>query len=185
MPMNRLLLLFVLVSQLMCGQVGIGTTAPNSKSILDIHGTDKGILIPRLTTAQMNAIASPPQSLMVFNVDVNLYYYYSTSSSSWMPVNVGSIKTITGNTYTLSEDDNGRILDFTSNSSIVLNVPGTLPVGFQVSITQAGTGQVEMVGTSGMVLNNRWGAKFTSGQWSKAGLEVRASSMAILSGDLK
>lgn len=183
--MRKIIFIAMLISQSIIAQVGIGTTSPDSKSILDVHGTDKGILIPRLTSGQMNAIASPPQSLMIFNTDVNLYYYYSTSSNSWMPVNVGSIVNVASTSYTLSANDNGRILDFTSSSTITLNVPNTLPVGFQVSITQAGTGQVNIVGTGGMMVNNRWDAKATSGQWAKAGIEVRATNVSIISGDLK
>lgn len=35
-------------------QVGIGTSTPNSATILDISSTDKGILIPRLTETERN-----------------------------------------------------------------------------------------------------------------------------------
>ena len=183
--MRTIIIMALLITESIVAQVGIGTTAPNSNSILDVYGTDKGILIPRLTSVQINAIASPPQSLMVYNTDVNLYYYYSSASNSWMPVNVGSIVNVSNTTYTLSASDNGRILDFTSNSNITLTVPNTLPVGFQVSITQAGTGQVVFVASGGMTINNRWGAKATSGQWAKAGIEVRATNVAVLSGDLR
>lgn len=178
-------LFFLLFTNFLFSQVGIGTTTPDVNSILDVTATDKGILIPRLTTAQINAIAIPTQSLMVFNSDVNLYYYYSTSSNAWMPINVGSIVRITGTTYTLSANDNGRILDFTANSNITLSIPNTLPVGFQVSITQAGTGQITLFGTGGMVISNRWGGTRSAGQWSKIGLEVRATNSCISSGDLR
>lgn len=183
--MKYSILLLLLCNTIAFSQVGIGTTTPNSNTMLDVTATDKGILIPRLTTAQINAIALPSQSLMVFNTDVNLYYYYSTSSNAWMPVNVGSIVTVTGTTYTLSATDNGRILDFTSNTAITLSVPNTLPVGFQVSITQAGTGQITLVGTGGMVINNRWGGTTSAGQWAKLGIEVRATGVCVSSGDLR
>ena len=183
--MKNIFLLLLLCSKVVVSQVGIGTTSPNTNSMLDVTATDKGILIPRLTTAQINAIALPSQSLMVFNTDVNLYYYYSTSSNAWMPVNVGSIVTVTGTTYTLTATDNGRILDFTSNTAITLSVPNTLPVGFQVSITQAGTGQITLVGTGGMVINNRWGGTRSAGQWAKLGIEVRATGVCVSSGDLR
>ena len=41
------------------GNVGIGTSTPNTSSILDITSTDKGFLIPRMTTSQRDAITSP------------------------------------------------------------------------------------------------------------------------------
>ena len=50
-------------------QVGIGTTTPNASSILDIESTNQGVLVPRLTTAQINAIANPETGLLVFNSD--------------------------------------------------------------------------------------------------------------------
>jgi hypothetical protein len=36
--------------------VGIGTSTPNQSSILDLTSTSKGILIPRMTTTERNAI---------------------------------------------------------------------------------------------------------------------------------
>ena len=177
-----LLLLFPLIS---FAQVGIGTTTPDLTSILDVAATNKGVLIPRLTTAQMNAIVSPSQSLIIYNADVNLYYYFSSASSAWMPINVGSIVTVTGTTYTLSAIDNGRIIDCTSATAVSITVPNTLPVGFQVSITQSGVGAVTVTASGGMVINNRWAGTGTSGQWAKIGLEVRDVNSAVLSGDVK
>ncbi|ULC60289.1 hypothetical protein MBM09_04690 [Flaviramulus sp. BrNp1-15] len=56
-------------------QVGIGTTNPDNSSILDIESTDKGILIPRLTTAQINAITNPAEGLLLFNSDENEFVF--------------------------------------------------------------------------------------------------------------
>jgi hypothetical protein len=183
--MKNFLFVFLFVSNLVLAQVGINTITPDSNSMLDVSATNKGILIPRLTTTQINAIVALVQSLMVFNTDVNLYYYFSTSSNAWMPVNVGSIVKVAGTSYTLTANDNGRIIDFSSNTAITLTVPNTLPTGFQVSITQAGTGQISIVGSGGMNVHNRWGASKTSGQWSKAGIEVRDVNIAVSSGDLR
>jgi hypothetical protein len=49
--------------------VGIGTTTPNASAALDITSTNKGVLIPRMTTAQRDAIASPALGLMIMNLD--------------------------------------------------------------------------------------------------------------------
>lgn len=183
--MKYTFLLVLMISTFSFGQVGIGTTNPDLTSILDVTANNKGILIPRLTSAQLNSIVSPPQSLMVYNTDVNLYYYYSSASSAWMPVNVGSIVNIPGTSYTLSAIDNGRVIDFSAATTVTLTVPNTLPVGFQVSITQSGLGNVILVGSGGMVINNRYSATQTNGRWSKIGLEVRAVNSSVLSGDAK
>ena len=49
--------------------VGIGTTEPAATAALDISSTSKGILIPRLNRSQRDAIASPPEGLMIFCTD--------------------------------------------------------------------------------------------------------------------
>jgi hypothetical protein len=49
--------------------VGIGTTNPDITAVLDMTSTTKGVLIPRLTTTERNAIAAPAEGLMVFCTD--------------------------------------------------------------------------------------------------------------------
>ncbi|MBL7723604.1 MAG: hypothetical protein JNK27_05620 [Chitinophagaceae bacterium] len=49
--------------------IGIGTTAPHASAALDITSTTKGLLIPRMTTAQRDAIVSPAVGLMILNLD--------------------------------------------------------------------------------------------------------------------
>lgn len=63
--------------------VGIGTITPNVKAILDIKATDKGVLFPRLTTAQRDAIANPPDGLHVFNTDDRCLNYYDSANAIW------------------------------------------------------------------------------------------------------
>jgi Flp pilus assembly pilin Flp len=50
-------------------QVGIGTTTPDASSILDVNSTSKGLLPPRMTAAQRNAISSPVAGLMIWCTD--------------------------------------------------------------------------------------------------------------------
>lgn len=57
-------------------QVGIGTATPNASSKLDITSTNSGLLIPRMTTAQRTAIALPATGLLVFDNDVNSFWFY-------------------------------------------------------------------------------------------------------------
>ncbi|MDV7186154.1 hypothetical protein R3X25_02580 [Lutibacter sp. TH_r2] len=63
-------------------QVGIGTVNPNASSMLDIHSTTKGLLIPRMTTAQKNAISSPAEGLMVYDTDLDKFNFYNNSTWS-------------------------------------------------------------------------------------------------------
>ena len=51
--------------------IGIGTNAPAPSAQLDISSTNKGFLIPRMTTAQRDLIANPATGLQIFNTDDN------------------------------------------------------------------------------------------------------------------
>ena len=50
-------------------QVGIGTTTPEASSALDITSTTGGLLVPRMTAAQRDAITTPSQGLIIFCTD--------------------------------------------------------------------------------------------------------------------
>ena len=54
------------------------------KAELRVYSTDKGVLIPRLTNAKMNAITLPATGLWVYNTTLHLFYFYD--SSTWNPV---------------------------------------------------------------------------------------------------
>lgn len=62
------------------GKVGIGTTSPDASAILDIASTSKGVVFPRMTSAQRTAISSPTTGLIVYQTDSTegLYIYKST-----------------------------------------------------------------------------------------------------------
>jgi hypothetical protein len=53
-----------------------GASADNS-AMLDIYSTSKGLLIPRMTTIQREAITSPATGLFVYDTDVKCLYYYN------------------------------------------------------------------------------------------------------------
>lgn len=58
-------------------QVGIGNTNPNSSSMLDVSSDSRGILIPRMTTVQRDAITSPPEGLNIYNLTTKTTDIYS------------------------------------------------------------------------------------------------------------
>ena len=59
-------------------QVAINTDGnnPDASAMLDVKSTEKGILIPRMTTAQRTGISSPAQGLMVYDTDLDAFYFY-------------------------------------------------------------------------------------------------------------
>lgn len=59
-----LLIIFTVSSN---AQIGIGTATPDASAILDIFSTTKGLLMPRMTTAQRLLIVNPAVGLTIFN----------------------------------------------------------------------------------------------------------------------
>ncbi|MEO0896443.1 MAG: SBBP repeat-containing protein [Bacteroidota bacterium] len=59
--------------------VGINANGanPDSSAILDMQSSTKGMLLPRMTTDQRNAIRKPAPGLMIYNLDDSCFNYYS------------------------------------------------------------------------------------------------------------
>ena len=53
------------------GRVGIGTNTPSTTAILDITSTTGGVLFPRMTTTQRDAISTPVDGLVIYNSTTN------------------------------------------------------------------------------------------------------------------
>src|SRR4051812_2917702 len=66
-------------------QVGIGTTTPNSSAMLHVESTTKGVLFPRMTTAQRTAIAAV-NGLIVFDTDSNSLFIYQPLPAGWKQI---------------------------------------------------------------------------------------------------
>lgn len=62
--------------------IGIGTATPNASAALDVTSTNKGMLIPRLTSAQRTAIASPATGLLVFDATTESFWF--KSATNWI-----------------------------------------------------------------------------------------------------
>jgi hypothetical protein len=62
------------------GSIGLGTTSPNASALLDITSTTKGVLFPRMTTTQKNAIATPAAGLVVYDSTTNKLCCYNGST---------------------------------------------------------------------------------------------------------
>ncbi len=62
---------------------GIGTSAPNVSALVEMVSTTGGLLIPRMTTAQRTAIATPANGLLVYDITINCLFYYNSALTSW------------------------------------------------------------------------------------------------------
>jgi hypothetical protein len=84
------------------GNVGIGTTAPDTSAVLDLSSTNKGLLIPRMTTTQRNAIALPANSLVIYNTTANRFEYNTGTPTApvWSPFISNAGWNLAGNSAT-------------------------------------------------------------------------------------
>ena len=87
----------VLLTATTYAQVGINTETPDASAALDITSTTGGLLVPRMTAAQRDAINPAATGLMIYQTDGKPGFYYY-NGSSWSEV--GAIeKTYTINTF--------------------------------------------------------------------------------------
>lgn len=94
-----------------------GTSAAHASASLDIQGTTKGLGIPRMTTAQMNAIASPTVGLTIYNRDSSGLCFYS-NTYGWRMLNFANFG---GSTPTLQQVlavPNGGVLNQDNNINV-------------------------------------------------------------------
>jgi hypothetical protein len=74
--------LLIVFSGLLAQSVGIGTQSPDTSAVLDLASTRKGVLIPRMTLAERNAIVQPAKALLVYQTDSIAGFYYNTGDAS-------------------------------------------------------------------------------------------------------
>jgi hypothetical protein len=65
--------------------VGIGTTTPDASAVLDIQSSNKGLLIPRMSSEQMRTINSPAAGLMVYQTGEKAGFYFF-NGKEWRPL---------------------------------------------------------------------------------------------------
>ncbi|PIF45511.1 hypothetical protein CLU96_2520 [Chryseobacterium sp. 52] len=72
--MKRIILGFLLLSQLSFSQVGIMTSTPHPSALLELYSSNKGLLVPKiaLTNSQDKiTIPNPAEGLLVFNINTS------------------------------------------------------------------------------------------------------------------
>ncbi|MCB0574288.1 MAG: hypothetical protein KDC61_06960, partial [Saprospiraceae bacterium] len=90
-------------------------SAPDPSAMLDVKSSDKGMLVPRMTTAQRAAIANPATGLLVFDTDTESFWY--RDSGAW--VNLIAGWTLTGNAGTV---DGTNFIGTTDNVALDFRV---------------------------------------------------------------
>lgn len=66
--------------------IGIGTSAPDQSALLDLQSTNKGLLLPRMSSTQRNNIPAPATGLLIFDTDKGVIYMFD--GAEWLPLAV-------------------------------------------------------------------------------------------------
>jgi len=115
------------------GQVGINTDnePPDPSAMLDVSSDSLGILIPRMTEAQRDAISSPATGLMIYQTDGTAGFYYYNGSD-----------------WTASASTTYSVGDF-AHGGIIFWVDETVQHGLVCAKTDQSTGVRWYAGTDG------------------------------------
>ncbi|TGE20330.1 hypothetical protein E5K00_20205 [Hymenobacter aquaticus] len=129
--------------------VGIGTTTPNSKAVLDIvaPNNNQGLLIPRLDSVQRVGIINPPDGLMVFQKNGRQGLWYALGGQ-WLFVpdrlrggdNLGNhtaTRNINLGTYKIVGNGGTAGVGVSSKGGLDLGATGNVLVGTQAGASLA------------------------------------------------
>jgi hypothetical protein len=104
---------FLLLNLALYAQVGVNTTTPDPSSMLDIASINKGVLVPRVslanvTTTMLDGTNTAATGLLIWNTNAatvggNGVGFYFFNGTQWIPIT----QTITGNTLDQSYDQGG------------------------------------------------------------------------------
>jgi hypothetical protein len=80
---SSVLLLLLVLAKAQSVAINTDGSTADSSAILDVKSTNKGVLIPRVTLNQKNAIASPATGLLVFQTNSTKGFYFY-NGSAWV-----------------------------------------------------------------------------------------------------
>ena len=116
-------------------QVAINSdgTSPDSSAMLDITSNSKGILLPRMTTSERDAISNPVQGLLIYNTDDDCFNYYT--GTDWYK-DCGRDLTLDTRSLSISnvggtgnDEGNGIAVDGNGNILVAAEIDGTATIG--------------------------------------------------------
>src|SRR6056297_2662015 len=123
-----------------------GTNA-HASAMLDVKSSSSGILIPRMTQAQRNAISSPATSLLIYQTDNTPGYYY-WDGSAWVQLFMGEEidPTWDGDANTTSDiGRTGKVGIGTTSPSVPLYVDASSQNGSAMIVDRYASGGVASI----------------------------------------
>ena len=78
--MQKIILLCLIITaaqNVQAQNTGINTASPGTSAVLEVYATDKGLLMPRLSTILMNAIYKPATGPAVYNTESASFCVYT------------------------------------------------------------------------------------------------------------
>ncbi len=87
---NALIIVLLIMATISQGQVAVNQDGSNAdpSAMFDVKSANKGVLIPRLSSTQRDAISNPATGLLVFVTTDSTYYFYQ--GNSWQKVGIAS-----------------------------------------------------------------------------------------------
>ncbi|MCX6268330.1 MAG: hypothetical protein NTW16_13380 [Bacteroidetes bacterium] len=129
-----LVVILLLTSSALFAQVSITTdySAPDNSAMFDVKSTNKGMLVPRMTQTEIEAIVNPANGLVVFCTSSNTFFSYISHISSWKEIAFGSNSInpgggfICGSSITINHLASGGVapVDKTVMYGTANNIPG-------------------------------------------------------------
>lgn len=173
--------------------IGLGGTV-NPKALIDMTVTNsKGFLPPKLTTAERNAIATPPAGLVIYNTTTSQLEVYT--GSSWFSVasningnltvngnsTLNGTLTVTGTTSLESVTGTGLTVNGSTTLNGALTVTGATSLQSVTSTGSTVNGVLSVTGNTTLV--NVTGANITSTGTILAASGTSGSPSVASSGD--
>jgi len=72
--------------------IGINASTVNAVALLQLDSTTKGFLPPRMTTAQREAISTPPDGMVVYDTDIDALHV--VADGSWVALGAGTASAV-------------------------------------------------------------------------------------------
>ncbi len=170
LSLKILRIILFIASAMMCNspiysQTGLAisndeNTTAHPSAMLDVISINKGALVPRMTTIQRDAIASPATGLLIYNTTTNQFNYYN--GIAWTmaigPAGASGITGPTGPSGTTGQDafdayGTGALTNFSSTTFTI--IPGltqtiNLPANCVLKISTNGGFETTSYSTNGV-----------------------------------